>query len=191
MRPCHLLLLGTVALAPGTALAVPAYTVTDLGTLGGGFSLGFDINARGQVTGLSHISTFDAHAFVWDPATGMRDLGTLGGDQSFGNGINANGQVTGSSRLAGTFDTHAFVWDPATGMRDLNDLVAPGTGWILEGGSGINDAGQIAGSGTIGGERHAFLLTPVTVAEVPEPGTLALMGAGVIGLGLFRRRKGS
>jgi probable HAF family extracellular repeat protein len=147
MRLHHLLLLGTLALAPGTALAVPAYTFTD--------------------------------------------LGTLGGDQSFGNGINARGQVTGYSYPAGTFVGHAFVWDPATGMRDLNDLVAPGTGWILEGGSGINDAGQIAGSGTIGGERHAFLLTPVTVAEVPEPGTLALMGAGVIGLGLFRRRKGS
>ena len=35
MRRHHLLLLGTIALAPGTALAVPAYTVTDLGTLGG------------------------------------------------------------------------------------------------------------------------------------------------------------
>ena len=40
MRLSHLLLLGAVALAPGTALAVPAYTVTDLGTLGGPISLG-------------------------------------------------------------------------------------------------------------------------------------------------------
>ena len=31
--------------------------------------------------------------------------------------------------------------------------------------------------------------TPVTVAEVPEPGTLALMGTGAIGLGLLPRRK--
>jgi hypothetical protein len=34
--------------------------------------------------------------------------------------------------------------------------------------------GQITGFGTIGDENHPFLLTPVTVAEVPEPGTLAL-----------------
>ena len=60
----------------------------------------------------------------------------------------------------------------------------------LEQGRAINDAGQITGSGTIGNENHAFLLTPVTVAEVPEPGTLALMGTGIIGLGLLRRRKG-
>jgi hypothetical protein len=53
----------------------------------------------------------------------------------------------------------------------------------------INDAGQITGSGTVGDQTHAFLPTPVTVAEVPEPETLALMGAGVIGLGLLRRRK--
>src|SRR4051812_26875945 len=112
MRLHHLLLLGTLALAPTTALAVPAYTVTDLGTLGGGFSLGFDINANGQVTGFSHIpGTFDAHAFVWDPATGMRDLGTLGGDTSVGYSINTRGQVTGYSYPAGNQASHAFVWD--------------------------------------------------------------------------------
>ena len=47
MRPHHLLLLGTIALAPGTALAVPAYTITDLGTLGGASSSGTGINASG------------------------------------------------------------------------------------------------------------------------------------------------
>jgi hypothetical protein len=75
-------------------------------------------------------------------------------------------------------------------MLDLNDLIAPGLGWILLEGRALNDAGQITGYGTIGGQTHAFVLTPVMVAEVPEPGTLALMGAGIIGLGLVRRRKG-
>lgn len=41
MRSHHLVLLTTIALAfglaPGTALAVPTYTVTDLGDLGGTF----------------------------------------------------------------------------------------------------------------------------------------------------------
>jgi probable HAF family extracellular repeat protein len=269
---------GTVALAPGTALAVPAYTVTDLGTLGGGNSAGVDVNARGQVAGASYTAAGETHAFLWDPAAGLRDLGTLGENYSFGSGINDNGQVTGVSPIAGG-PAHAFLWDPAAGMRDLgdlgggyssgiginapgqvtgssitpdgsnhvflwdpmagmrdlgdlgggyssgsginargqvtgysevavdgfglhaflwdgmslldlNDLITPGSGWTLSEGHGINDAGQITGSGFIDGENHAFLLTPVTVAEVPEPVTLALMGAGIIGLGLVRRRKG-
>ena len=82
-----------------------------------------------------------------------------------------------------------FVFSPRKLTEPPERPGRPGSGWILEQGLAINDAGQITGSGTIGGQTHAFLLTPVTVAEVPEPGTLALMGAGVIGLGLFRRRK--
>ena len=39
MRRHHLLLLGTIALAPGTVLAAPVYTITDLGTLDGTFSI--------------------------------------------------------------------------------------------------------------------------------------------------------
>ncbi len=100
MRLHHLLLLGTLALAPATALAVPAYTITDLGTLGGA-SGGFGINASGQVTGTSFIAADGpVHAFLWDPTTGMRDLGTLGGNISDGRGINASGQVTGLSTTA-------------------------------------------------------------------------------------------
>jgi probable HAF family extracellular repeat protein len=102
-----------------------------------------------------------------------RDLGTLGGGESLGYGINAGGQVTGTIITAGDFAYRAFLWDGMS-MLDLNDLIAPGSGWTLEQGLAINDAGQITGFGTIGDENHPFLLTPVTVAEVPEPGTLAL-----------------
>ncbi len=67
------------------ATAPPAYTVTDLGTLGGTFSAGTGINASGQVTGYS-FTTGDAavHAFLWTPTTPngasgtLHDLGTLG-----------------------------------------------------------------------------------------------------------------
>jgi probable HAF family extracellular repeat protein len=117
-----------------------------------------------------------------------RDLGTLGGGESWGYGINAGGQVTGTIITADNFAYRAFLWDGMS-MLDLNDLIAPGSGWTLEQGLAINDAGQITGFGTIGDENHPFLLTPVTVAEVPEPGTLALMGIGAIGLGLLPRRK--
>jgi probable HAF family extracellular repeat protein len=45
-------------------------------------------------------------------------------------------------------------------MKDLNKLIPAGSGWVLGQGSGINNAGQIAGYGTIRGQSHAFLLTP-------------------------------
>lgn len=48
MRPHHRLLLGTIALASGTALAVPAYTITNLGTFGGIFSEGRALTPAGR-----------------------------------------------------------------------------------------------------------------------------------------------
>jgi probable HAF family extracellular repeat protein len=58
------------------------YSVTDLGTLGGGFSQGFGINNAGQVTGHSNTSTAN-HAFLYSNGQ-MTDLGTLGGNSSGG-----------------------------------------------------------------------------------------------------------
>ncbi len=48
-------------------------------------------------------------------------------------------------------------------MVDLNDLLPPGSGWLLTAANAINAAGQITGVGTSPkGELHAFLLNPVT-----------------------------
>ena len=44
-------------------------------------------------------------------------------------------------------------------MADLNTRLPPGSGWVLESANAINVVGEIAGVGTINGERHAFLLT--------------------------------
>src|SRR3954454_13571644 len=82
------------------AAATIAYQVTDLGTLGGSFSQGQDINADGEVTGESY-GTGDTpyHAFRWTPTISngdvgtMVDLGTLGGSFSVGYGVNAAGHV--------------------------------------------------------------------------------------------------
>ena len=57
--------------------------LTDLGTLGGGYSFAYGINDAGQVVGDSTTAAGPDHAFITGPnGVGMTDLGTLGGDFS-------------------------------------------------------------------------------------------------------------
>jgi hypothetical protein len=71
-------------------------------------------------------------------------------------------------------------------MLDLNDLIKPGTGWVLATANGINDAGEIAGSGTYYGSVRAFVLSPA-----PEPSAGVLMTVGGAFLAARRRRRGA
>src|SRR5690242_12965143 len=58
---------------------LPRYTVQDLGTLGGSFSLAGGMNEEGSVVGFSTVAGNGAvHAFLWRSGE-MTDLGTLGG----------------------------------------------------------------------------------------------------------------
>ncbi len=157
------------------ALAV-SYTIADLGTFSGTTSNGWGINASGRVAGYSDTTGGAAqHEFLYDGT--MHDLGTLGGTDSYGEGINASGQVVGYSSTTGTATAHAFRYGANDGMVDLNLLIDPLSGRVLGEGWDINDLGQITGSGTIGGQIRAFLLTPV-----PAPSTLMLAMCAAIGL---------
>jgi probable HAF family extracellular repeat protein len=149
------LLVALIGLGTPANAQTQRYSVTDLGTLGGGTSKGYGINARGQVTGEAVTTGGVFHAFQYAPGSGMIDLGTLGGGSSTGYAINASGQITGQAVTAnGTL--HAFLYTPGSGMTDLGTL-----GGGTSNAYGINASGQVTGQAvTAGGVFHAFVYTP-------------------------------
>lgn len=144
---CFVLAAGASAFTAGPALAqAPQYTVTDLGTLGGGFSNGLGISNSGRVTGYSRTSSNMDHAFLYSNGT-MTDLGTLfntdANSGSEGASINDVGQVTGVSWPNGPYTPHAFLYSEGS-MIDLGSL-----GGIGSAGTAINNSGKVTGTSPI------------------------------------------
>jgi probable HAF family extracellular repeat protein len=144
--------------------------LTDLGTLGGGYSEGTRLNMRGQVTGSAATATGAVHAFLSGP-NGMlplQDLGALDGVASTGDDVNAAGLVVGASSYVGStgqYDTHAFLYTNGA-MTDLNSFVDPASGITLTEATGITDSGYILASGTTNGQTGTYLLTPASLGPV-------------------------
>jgi probable HAF family extracellular repeat protein len=127
---------------------LPALSASDSSASGNG------INNLGQVAGGS-----GSYAVLWHNNKNhtAENLGTLSGQgRSTAFAINDAGQVVGWSGFI------AFIWDREHGMQDLNTLIPSNSGWTLSTANDINVRGQITGQGTINGQQHAFLLTPVS-----------------------------
>ena len=163
-----------------------------LGTLGGASSYAMAINDSGWVAGHAAVASGYLHAFLFDGSR-MIDLGALGAANSHAYGVNFSGHVVGYSDVGGSTLPHAFIYRDGV-LTDLNDLIdAPG--WELTEAYGINDAGQIAGSGYFNGERMAFRLDPKPPDQLlepyhaPEPSTWILLGIGLLLIagGVFKR----
>jgi probable HAF family extracellular repeat protein len=149
------------------------------------------INALDEVVGWTQGGTGIAGPVTATLETGGRiyNLGTLGGNdvESEALSLNAYGVVVGDSDDGygfGSSHSLAWIWTPTSPngtsgqMTDLNSLIPAGSGWVLNEARAVNDAGQIAGRGTINGIEHAFLLTPTTTTARPQASNGATSGTG-------------
>ena len=133
-----------------------------IGMLPGGlYASALALNDSDQIVGYAATAAGFEHAFHYFNGT-MTDLGTLGGNWSYGTSINNSNTIVGGSYTDSADSIyHAFICISNT-MVDLNtQLDASSNGWVLVSANGINDAGQIVGSGRTNGVRHGFLLTPL------------------------------
>jgi len=110
-------------------------------------------------------------AYFWTQ-TSLTDLGSLGGQAFLVRRLNNQDQVVG---LAGVLvpgakpflsgdlpeEMHAFLWERGS-LYDLNALIPSEQGWVLWDALGLNNSGQVVGTGLHHGKQHAFLLTPVS-----------------------------
>ena len=112
------------------------------------------INEAGWIAG-SGSDRSSLHGYLFR-AGRVIDLGALPGDSdSEVLALNNRNQVVG--RSAG----HAFLYAHGK-ITDLNALIDAKLHWTLLTANGINDKGQIVGTGKHDGKTRAFVLTPLT-----------------------------
>jgi surface-anchored protein len=152
-------------------------SISNLGSLAGGafFSQAYAINDSNVVVGSSVVgkvspssSTDLYHAFVWTNGV-MVDLGAHPTNPEYihseAKDVNNAGAIVGyASKFSGnaSFGGAAMLWRNGQAI-DLNTLVPPGSGWVLQTAEGINDRGDIVGSGTFQGQTRAYLLRRATI----------------------------
>lgn len=149
----------------GTDATLPdEYTVGYLeGYVGRVFDIGIDVNttgAKGEMLDYFFVYVNGTLEFAFDDDESAG--GSPGGDYNIGS-VFANGN--------GYFDWYLKTIDLTS--FDENDVVTFVTHWY--------DASD--------GAENFFLVRNSRPPEIPEPGTLALLGASLMGLGFARRRK--
>jgi probable HAF family extracellular repeat protein len=158
-----------LALAAGGARAAApaqAWTLVDLGTLGGSGSYGSAVSDDGDVAGCSNTSNGEVHAFLWHRGT-MVDLAAasaMTGGASCGLAVNDRGVVAGRAA-----DGELVVWDgaSATSLGVTGDVGA------------INDSGLVVGSYDDAGVARAFAWQDGVLRDLGAPRTTSSRATAV------------
>lgn len=129
------------------SIAFDQYTLTDLGSLGGNFSLAYDINDHGDVVGVTKDSAGNRHSFLYTKES-FHDLG-----DGWARSINNRGQILDTYRVG--------QWNSETAIVDWTDTWEPlwDSSTVDLSNSKINDRGEITGYRV---QRGAFKGAPQT-----------------------------
>lgn len=99
-----------------------------------------------------------SRGFLWDLGI-MHGVEPWPGDvSSEARALNIYGDVVGRSGNGDWSASRAMLWRGGTAV-DLHTTVTD-NGWTLQVATGINNAGQIVGTGRHNGQTRAFLLQP-------------------------------
>jgi len=144
----------TVPVQPVHAVIWHGSKPQDLGVLvPGRSSVAYGINNRNDAVGVADTRT-DQTVFLYSQGH-MTDLGI--GGRAFS--INDNRQVVGTREGAERGYMVGWLWENGTAYA-LNDCIPPKTGFWIESGDRINDAGQIVCTARLDKRVHVVLLTP-------------------------------
>ena len=146
----------TTTAAPGVPM-VQVGTRTDL--VSGNFPALF-LNDQGSIVG----QLASGVTYLTDTnGTNLIEIKLPGGGLSAPGGINNRGQVVGTANTHR--GTRLFLYQGGQAF-DLNDVISASDAavWRLHYGDGINDSGEIAGTGTKDGRFRSFRAVPAVVA---------------------------
>jgi probable HAF family extracellular repeat protein len=143
-------------LAPTRPFLYERGVLSDLGSFGGFIAGAVAINEDGWIAGFSTDEREDVHLFLIEAGI-MRDLGNFGGFIA-PRAMNNSAQIIGIAE--DRISSFPFIYIDGVLTR-FDTLVDPALGWRIDTVHGINDRGQVVGTGCNGALCGGLLLTPM------------------------------
>jgi probable HAF family extracellular repeat protein len=148
------------------AAPTPRWSIETLGNLGGGGTIAFGVNNKGDIVGYSHTASSDIRAFLWQNGT-MIDAG-VGTNPHFGSALWA---INERGVAVGTANGEQMTWKDGA--------------WSpvgVEGGAAdINKFGDVAGSRFNGNSTRGYAVINGVMHQIPSLGPASEISLGSSG----------